>query len=675
MEEAYLRMEENNRRIQEQYSTLLRQYENLAKDRSKPGAKDRLAPQGDRNTASQPGQDASDEKLVFPTFSDLLGLPDEADLVPERVTMRQQPAGGAEGEMGRIDRNRDQPSGPLLPAPIPPESTQPEAVGSQGLIGRGTGVGSDFSGMSRMDRIGAGAEGTDGRVSPSQQPSRPGISRGEGAEIWVYKPDAKPKTHRAVVDFGEGLEFRTDDDEYRLQFHNLTQAEFRGFPTQNQGILQSQFYIPRERWYFTGDLTKNVGFYTVINRGYGSLDLLDAFMTLRFDTRLRFRIGRMKTPYLYEYFSISEGDLIAPERSIFAGNMSLNRQMGMMFLGNFFDDRLSYAAGIFNGPRRSFQDFNSSKDFIGTVTARPWLTSEALPALRYMNLGGSWDVGYQSNSPTQPTYFETANDQTGGTGAIPLSPTFLTLNKNVIEQGERVQWAAHAVWFYKSFFLMAEYGGGRAGYSTTGNTYSTPVNFSGWFVQSSYMLTGEELTRRVSVLQPRRDFNFNWFKGGEFSPGAVEVHARFATMELGHNIFTAGFADPNLWTNHVWATDIGMNWYLNFYTKIMLDWQHSGFGNQVVQGPDKFSSTADLFWLGSSSSSDIAAVSSSRTRKLGLTERLAKRRPEAQTRRLPLVTTAHIPGTCCSHKSPWGESRCGGEGGVGEIGAVAHGRV
>ena len=131
-----------------------------------------------------------------------------------------------------------------------------------------------------MDRIGAGAEGTDGRVSPSQQPTRPARSRGE-AEVWVYKPDAKPQTHKAVVDFGEGLEFRTDDDEYRLQFHNLTQAEFRGFPTANQGILQSQFYIPRQRWYFTGDLTKNVGFYTVINRGYGSLDLLDAFMTLR----------------------------------------------------------------------------------------------------------------------------------------------------------------------------------------------------------------------------------------------------------------------------------------------------------------------------------------------------------------------------------------------------------
>ena len=110
-------------------------------------------------------------------------------------------------------------------------------------------------------------------------------------------------------------------------------------------------------------------------------------------------------------------------------------------------------------------------------------------------------------------------------------------------------------------------------------------------------MTGEELTRRVSVLQPRRDFNFNWFKGGEFAP----VPSR-CTRDSARWISAATSSPPasptqRLWTNHVWATDVGLNWYLNFYTKIMLDWQHSGFGNQVVMGTGKFDSVADLFWL------------------------------------------------------------------------------
>jgi phosphate-selective porin OprO/OprP len=145
---------------------------------------------------------------------------------------------------------------------------------------------------------------------------------------------------------------------------------------------------------------------------------------------------------------------------------------------------------------------------------------------------------------------------------------------------------------------MAEYGGGRAGYGFLNQKISTPINYSGWFVQASYFLTGEELTRRVSVAQPRRDFNFAWLKHkGEFAPGAVEVHARYATMDLGKNIFSGGFADPNLWTNHVWATDIGVNWYLNFYLKVALDWQHAGFGNPVVLSTYKFGTSTDLLWL------------------------------------------------------------------------------
>ena len=64
----------------------------------------------------------------------------------------------------------------------------------------------------------------------------------------------------------------------------------------------------------------------MINRGYGPLDILDAFVSYRIDERFRIRAGRMKTPYLYEYYSIAEGDLIAPERSLYAGNMAANRR-------------------------------------------------------------------------------------------------------------------------------------------------------------------------------------------------------------------------------------------------------------------------------------------------------------------------------------------------------------
>ena len=361
---------------------------------------------------------------------------------------------------------------------------------------------------------------------------------------------------------------------------------------ERQGILQSQFFIPRQRWYFTGRATRNVEFYTVINRGYGSLDLLDAFISYRIDERLRFRAGRMKTPYLYEYYSIAEGDLIAPERSIYAGNMATNRQMGAMALGELYEGRLGYATGIFNGPRRSFQDFNSAKDLIGYVNSRPFLKSERFKALNYLNLGGSFAVGYQ-NDPAQPQAFRTANDETASSAADSLSPTFLSLNNNVVEQGERNQWAGHMVWFYKSRPCSASMAEAwrdmprrtarpRPTFPTTATWFrrpgSSPANSSpGASTWSS---------RGVTSVSPRAS-----------GPGAIEVYGRFSTFDFSKDIFTAGLADPNLWSNHAWATDIGLNWYLNFYTKLYLDWQHSEFGSPVVIAPNKFGPTRDLFWI------------------------------------------------------------------------------
>ena len=135
---------------------------------------------------------------------------------------------------------------------------------------------------------------------------------------------------------------------------------------------------------------------------------------------------------------------------------------------------------------------------------------------------------------------------------------------------------------------------GVTGFARPHQNFQTYVPYNGYFVQATYFLTGEELIRRVNVVKPRRDFRL---ARGKFGPGAIEIHARYSTFNIGKEIFTGGFADPNLWSNHAWATDIGLNWYLNYYTKFFLDWQHSEFGDPVVIAPNKFGPTRDLFWL------------------------------------------------------------------------------
>ena len=65
--------------------------------------------------------------------------------------------------------------------------------------------------------------------------------------------------------------------------------------------------------------------------------------------------------------------------------------------------------------------------------------------------------------------------------------------------------------------VLAEYGGGVAGYAFNEQQDKTYIPYYGYNVSASYFLTGEELTRRVNVVKPRRDFNF---AKGKWAPGA-----------------------------------------------------------------------------------------------------------------------------------------------------------
>ena len=138
---------------------------------------------------------------------------------------------------------QDAPAGYVLPTG--PRLTAPSVVARPNSLGLSAG-----SPTSR-DVGGVGAQGTEGRT-------------------FVREYENKAVKRPGKLTFAEGLEFGSTDDQFKLTFHNLTQVDYRAFPPRDHGPLQDQFLIPRQRWYFTGQVSRNFEFYTVINRGYGS---------------------------------------------------------------------------------------------------------------------------------------------------------------------------------------------------------------------------------------------------------------------------------------------------------------------------------------------------------------------------------------------------------------------
>jgi len=418
-----------------------------------------------------------------------------------------------------------------------------------------------------------------------------------------YKPNMPAKSRKLEAEFSEGLQVKTEDGYFTLVFHNLTQVDYRGFnPTGDP--LHSQFVIPRQRWYLVGNISPYARYYTVINRGYGTLDLLDAFLDLNFGQieaeKFQVRIGRMKTPYTYEYIKVAETDLIAPERSVFVSNLAGNRQEGAMAHGDLLERRLEYAVGVFNGPRRSFTDYDNSKDLYTFFNVKPFLKGD-VELLQELNISGSFNYGNEHN-PLQPASLTTANDQSPSASVPSVSPTFFTFNTNVFENGPRSQWAGDVAYYYRSFGLLAGYQGGFQTYGISptaipsnfvgvSSTANTRVPLEGWSLSTFYFVTGEQITRRVNLLEPRRSF------GERGGIGAIELFARFANLNLGANVFTAGLANAALWSNRANVTDLGVNWYLNHYLKLTFDYQYSDFGKPVQLSPSKMTSYMNLFWF------------------------------------------------------------------------------
>jgi len=397
---------------------------------------------------------------------------------------------------------------------------------------------------------------------------------------------------RARVDLTQGVRLLSPDGLYRIEFHNLTQTEGR-FYSPSGDPLVNQFNIPRLRFIFAGQVGQYFEFVSSTQRGYGSLDVFDAYINFKFDPTFNIRVGRTKTPYTYEYYKMGEGDLIGLERSVFVGNLSGNRQIGAMAYGRLLEDRLEYAVGVFDGPRRSFQDFNNFKTPYALVNARPFLHGGS-DLLRYLSLGASGTIGRDKN-PLEPNALRTANDETTAAAIDNISPAFLKFNPAAQQVGEQAFWSADAAWFYRGLTALAQYNGGHQTYQLTQNrrTTSTRVPFSGGSVAVTYFVTGEEPFNRRELI-PLRDFDW---RDPLRHPGAVELFSRVAFLNAGANVFTSGLVDQRLWSNDAVVLDNGVSWYLNRYVKMTADWQHSAFGSPVQVGPTRFTNSINLFWL------------------------------------------------------------------------------
>ena len=442
----------------------------------------------------------------------------------------------------------------------------------------------------------AGAPGAD-LGQPGAGNATPSRSGGASAPGQSFPPNPPPSNRFQApatlanlpgsVKFGPGFEIKTDDNEFFLQFHDLTQFDYRGYGQGGQNPVHDTFVMPRQWFMASGRITRPIGYFLSLQHATDTVSMLDCFVDLNYDPRIQGRIGRFKTPFTYEFLVEPVQGLITPERSLFFNNFGQNRDLGAMAYGRLFEGYIDYAAGVFNGSRNGYVATQDSKFFSGFVNFKPFKDSEG-SFLENLNVGGSVFTGDANHVPV-PAQLRTAVP-TSGNGV--LGVPFLTYNSSAREIGNQTMWDAHAAYFYKSLAIIAEYGGGAQDYSLTTNpSLRTRLPVNSFYVQFGYLLTGETRSS-VGIVKPNQPFDL---RKGQFGMGAWELAFRYDYLDIGNQVFTSGLSDPNGSANRVNMTDVGFNWHMTQYLKLYFDWQHADFNNPVIFAPGRRQLTSDMF--------------------------------------------------------------------------------
>lgn len=561
LEERLQRMEAMNQKMAEQFDAVIQRNEAL---------EDRLKSVAGENQALADKIDELTKRLTAPTF---------------------------DPRIGRV-------FGPQLPPDI--QTDEPPTPSQPGTTNRPF---SDLFGGEMLDDFGGlppdiQTDEPPMMAPPGAEPPQPvpASVNPEGAEpassglppdIQTDEPEPDVLEVPTRTFFLEGFKFETRDSEFTLHLHNETQFETRIYQqAASDPVDQVGVFVPRARLIFNGRMTKPIEYSISINKGLGSFDLLDAYIDFNYDPRFQLRLGRYRSPFTYDFYALSNVFLTAPERSPFALNYGYNRNLGIMGHGNIIGERVDYAIAAVAGPRNSFYDLNSHKDVAAYIDYRPFFKTERFPFLRDLDIGGSLAYGIQDQAAL-PIAFRTSTSATNSAGAERAAPAFLRLDSNVLERGARELWEIHGAYFYKGLSLMGAWDKGYNTYGSPDSPINVRVPTDGFHVAAAYLITGETLTRRTFV-DPIRPFDL---RKGKRGPGAIELQARYSEFGVGEEIFTGGFADPNLWANRVYAIDAGFNWYLNKYMKVYFDWQHAVYNQPVTYRPGGWQKTSDLFWM------------------------------------------------------------------------------
>jgi phosphate-selective porin OprO and OprP len=298
---------------------------------------------------------------------------------------------------------------------------------------------------------------------------------------------------------------------------------------------------------------------------------------------LSLRAGNFKTPNSIEEMT-SANYLTFMERPAFVEAWGLDRQIGAGAI--YARDHFTLSAGIF-GPE-PFEDevwLQDVKTGAARLTLAP-INREINGVNQVIHLGASWrgrEGAEDRRSPTASVTTDPFNDEFfryRARGAdLHLADRFVA-TPQLFDLD--TFWGLEAAVIFGPWYATAEYTQLEAEVAP-GFIGSDPT-YNGWYVETGWFVTGESRPYKDGVFQRVKVKNpVVWRKGGGW--GAWQIAGRYDVLDLTDQALTiqgnpvinppSSSAQNCTLCGEQSTWQIGVNWYLNDYTRLMFNYAES----------------------------------------------------------------------------------------------------
>lgn len=347
------------------------------------------------------------------------------------------------------------------------------------------------------------------------------------------------------------IEYNNPEHDVRLMLDGYVQVD--GFIPFRPDSAQEDAEFRRVRPTLRGEIGDHISFKLMSNFSEGRHELQDAYLTYTFSDAFALTGGKLKMPLGLEILQ-SSSDIQFVERSI-VSQLLPSREYGGMAEGKL-DGGWEYAAGVFTNAAED--EVTDDEDWYNQTVAARLMYSPA----EKLQFGIAADFGSRDGSLYRPRLIvpETA---AGGAALTHLPSAF--------SDGDVWRVTPQLHWYHGPFLLMTEYAYISQGLSDATTGEQGRVDMFGGQLSLGYFLTGEEAAYTDPA--PLRPFSLaanQW--------GAWEVTGRVAYIDTSDPADSI-FVDQAASADGVFAATAGLNWHVNAYVKMMMNYEYAAFNS------------------------------------------------------------------------------------------------